>query len=96
MGGRQGNVDDAGRLDFRRTEAEETFMLPRITPLIFVAVGLALATDAHAHPGHGTDTKGVGLLHFLLAPSHGGTAALLVVVVLGIAVVARMYGRRQG
>jgi hypothetical protein len=46
-----------------------------------VAAGLCLGVvpSALAHPGHGGDSSGVGLLHFLLEISHGGSGAILVV-----------------
>jgi hypothetical protein len=46
-----------------------------------VAAGLCFGVvpSALAHPGHGVDSSGVGLLHFLLEISHGGSRAILVV-----------------
>ena len=45
-----------------------------------VATGLCLlvASSALAHPGHGVDSSGLGLVHFLLETSHGGSGAVLV------------------
>jgi hypothetical protein len=53
------------------------------------------ADHALAHPGHGLDATDVGLLHFLLEPSHGGTAALLAVIALAVVVFAHVHRRRQ-
>jgi len=47
-----------------------------------VAAGLCFGVvpSALAHPGHGVDSSGVGLLHFLLEISHGGSGPVLMVV----------------
>ena len=58
-----------------------------------VVVGLcfAVAPAALAHPGHGVDSSGVGLLHFLLEISHGGgiailaMAAIVTITLIGVA-----------
>jgi MYXO-CTERM domain-containing protein len=67
-----------------------------ILTTMIVTFGLAamLAPRAWAHPGHGLDTTGVGLLHFLLQPSHGGIA--LVAAVAFAAFVALRKRRRHG
>ena len=42
------------------------------TMIVTFSLTATLAPRAFAHPGHGLDTTGIGLLHFLLQPSHGG------------------------
>ena len=72
------------------------FLHSRLTPLFaIVAVILGVfATTAPAHPGHGHETDGVGLVHFLLQPSHGGIAAVAALVVVAASIVAKR--RRHG
>ena len=64
---------------------------------VVLATGfLALAETALAHPGHGLDTSGVGLLHFLLDLGHGGSALLVAIVVACVAAIAVSEARRGG
>ena len=67
-----------------------------ILATMIVTFGLAatLAPRAFAHPGHGLDTTGVGLLHFLLQPSHGGIALVVAVALAGFALLRKL--RRHG
>jgi hypothetical protein len=55
---------------------------------LFVSMFPSLAaTPAFAHPGHGLDADGVGLIHFMIDFAHGGGAlavALLALASLGI------------
>lgn len=37
---------------------------------------------AAAHPGHGLDATGTGLVHFLLQPTHGGLIVVVAVALL--------------
>jgi hypothetical protein len=63
-----------------------------------VAIGLCfgVASSALAHPGHGVDPSGVGLLHFLLETSHGGSGAILVAMTtLAIACIGRARARSR-
>jgi len=57
------------------------------------SLGLAAGLAA-AHPGHGLETGGVGLLHFLLRLSHAG-AGILVAVALAAAAAARKLRRNR-
>ena len=52
------------------------------------------APPAFAHPGHGLDSAGVGLLHFLSQPSHGGIALAVAGLLVAGALVFTL--RRQG
>jgi hypothetical protein len=69
---------------------------PSILTATMTTTGLTalLTTPAIAHPGHGLDTTGVGLQHFLLQPSHGGIALLVAIVLVAasIAVKRRRHG----
>jgi hydrogenase/urease accessory protein HupE len=66
-----------------------------LSTLSTMTVILALtAPRAMAHPGHGLDTTGVGLLHFLFQPSHGGVAFAIAIAV-GAAAIA-LKRRRHG
>jgi hypothetical protein len=66
-----------------------------LSMLFTMTVILALAAPhALAHPGHDLDTAGVGLLHFLLQPSHGGIALVspIAVIVTSFALKRRRRG----
>lgn len=52
------------------------------------------ASRAMAHPGHGLDTTDVGLLHFLLHPSHGGLVIIVAIVLVAASIVRKL--RRPG
>ncbi|HET9064044.1 MAG TPA: hypothetical protein VFO62_12220 [Candidatus Binatia bacterium] len=58
------------------------------------AITALLTTPAAAHLGHGLDSDSVGLLHFLLQPSHGGVAlaAVIVLIAASIAIKRRRHG----
>jgi uncharacterized membrane protein YphA (DoxX/SURF4 family) len=63
----------------------------------WLALGLlTFAANAAAHPGHGLDSSGVGLLRYLLDLSHGGMSVLLVILGAGIAAIALSEARRNG
>ncbi|MFQ5537566.1 MAG: hypothetical protein ACE5GJ_08965 [Gemmatimonadota bacterium] len=55
-----------------------------------LALILAGATPAWAHPGHGLELTPAGILHWITHPDHAFTL-ILVVSVLGIAVGAVAY-----
>lgn len=46
-----------------------------------------LSSAALAHPGHGIEPEGSGVLHYLLSPSHLGVAGLVGAVGIGIVMV---------
>jgi uncharacterized membrane protein YdcZ (DUF606 family) len=48
-----------------------------------------LATSVAAHPGHGLETDGVGLVHFVLQPSHGGVAVVLAFALVAASIVVK-------
>jgi hypothetical protein len=58
------------------------------------AITALLTTPAAAHLGHGLDSDSVGLLHFLLQPSHGGVAFAAVVVLVAASIAGKR--RRRG
>ncbi len=54
---------------------------------------LGLSTSALAHPGHAGPE---GLLHYLLAPAHAaGLGLLAILLVGGLLLVAKTWGRRR-
>lgn len=59
-----------------------------------IAILGIFSTPAAAHPGHGVETDGVGLVHFLLQPSHGGVAVVLAFVLVAASVAIKR--RRRG
>jgi len=64
---------------------------------IAAASGVAcVASEAIAHPGHGLDSGGTGLLHYLLDLSHGGGLALLAIACLAVVAVAIAEARYSG
>jgi len=71
-------------------------MKHRMLPVFAATIAIlgVFANTAAAHPGHGLETDGVGLVHFLLQPSHGGVAvvAALVLVVASIVIKRRRHG----
>ncbi len=67
--------------------------LPRVLAATIAILGV-FATTAPAHPGHRHETDGVGLVHFLLQPSHGGIAAVAALVLVAASIVAKR--RRHG
>jgi hypothetical protein len=68
-----------------------------VSPNVAAAVALTLggATEAGAHPGHGLDSSGVGLLHYLLDLSHGGKFVMLALVGLAVVAIAIAEARRS-
>ena len=71
-------------------------MKHRVPPVLAATIailGVFAATTA-AHPGHGLETGGVGLMHFLLQPSHGGIAAVAALVLIAASIVVKR--RRHG
>jgi hypothetical protein len=70
-------------------------LFPTLTiPTTLTGITTLLATPAAAHPGHGFETDGVGLVHFLLQPSHGGIAVVLALVLVAASVAIKH--RRHG
>jgi hypothetical protein len=71
-------------------------MKHRVPPVLAATVAMlgAVATTAAAHPGHGLETDGVGLVHFLLQPSHGGIAAVAALALVAASIVVKR--RRHG
>ena len=71
-------------------------MKHREPPVLAATIAIlgAFATTATAHPGHGIETDGVGLVHFLLQPSHGGIAAVAALVLIAASIVTKR--RRHG
>lgn len=56
--------------------------LPRFfRSILFVLTSTLLGSVAAAHPGHGVEPEGSGVLHYLLSPGHLGVVALIGVVV---------------
>lgn len=54
----------------------------RIFRFLFPVVGVLWSAVANAHPGHGPAAETVGILHYLLSPSHWGVVALVVFLVM--------------
>lgn len=67
--------------------------VPYLLAVTIMSLGLS-AAPAAAHPGHGLESYGVGLAHFLLQPSHGGIAVVvaLVLVAASVAIKRRRHG----